>query len=219
LNTHFVVAIDGPSGAGKSTVAKLVAEALGIDYIDTGAMYRAIALKFLRSDAADSEEKMRTVLDETEIDLDGGRILLDGEDVSGLIRTPEVTMAASKYSALPAVREKLVAMQREMGARKSVVMDGRDIGTNVFPNAEFKFFITASAGTRAKRRHAELIEKGMDERFEDVLSDIVKRDKDDTERKLNPLAQADDAILVDTDDLGITEVLECLLFKMSKTAT
>ena len=214
--SHFVVAVDGPSGAGKSTVAKLVAETLDIDYIDTGAMYRAVGLKFLRTGVEDSEKEMRDVLEKTEIDLDGGRVLLDGEDVSGLIRTPEVTMAASKYSALPFVREKLVAMQRDMGARKSVVMDGRDIGTNVFPNARFKFFITASAETRAKRRHLELLEKGMNESFEDVLADIEKRDLDDSSRELNPLAQAEDAILVETDDLGISQVLDCLLSEMDR---
>ncbi|MDR0874595.1 MAG: (d)CMP kinase [Clostridiales Family XIII bacterium] len=215
----FVVAVDGPSGAGKSTAAKLAAETLGIDYIDTGAMYRAIGLKFLRqgiSSAESASPGLQDVLDKTEIDLDGGRILLDGEDVSGLIRTPEVTMAASKYSALPLVREKLVAMQREMGTRKSVVMDGRDIGTNVFPDARFKFFITASPETRAGRRHAELREKGMDESFEDVLADILKRDRDDTERELNPLIQAEDAILLETDQLGIAEVLDLILCEMEK---
>ena len=213
---HFVVAVDGPSGAGKSTVAKLVAETLDIDYIDTGAMYRAVGLKFLQTGIEDSEKEMRDVLEKTEIDLDGGLVLLDGEDVSGLIRTPEVTMAASKYSALPFVREKLVAMQRDMGARKSVVMDGRDIGTNVFPNARFKFFITASTETRAKRRHIELLEKGINERFEDVLADIKKRDLDDSSRELNPLAQAEDAILVETDDLGINQVLDRLLSDMDR---
>jgi cytidylate kinase len=199
-------------------VAKLVAETLGIDYIDTGAMYRAVGLKFLRNEmpSVDFVREMQGMLANTEIDLDGGRVLLDGEDVSGLIRTPEVTMAASKYSALPLVREKLVALQREMGARKSVVMDGRDIGTNVFSDARFKFFITASPETRAKRRHAELLEKGMDERFEDVLADIVNRDRDDSERELNPLAQAQDAILLETDHLGIDEVLDLLLCEMDK---
>jgi cytidylate kinase len=214
----FVVAVDGPSGAGKSTTAKLAAEALGIDYIDTGAMYRAVGLKFIRSGAADAEDRIPLVLAETEIDLQGGRVWLDGEDVSGLIRTPEVTMAASKYSALPAVREKLVAMQRAMGGRKSVVMDGRDIGTNVFPDARFKFFITASPETRAKRRYAELLEKGLNERYEDVLADIEKRDKDDSERALNPLTKAEDALLLWTDDFGIEEVLDLVLGEMDKKA-
>lgn len=227
---HFVVAVDGPSGAGKSTVAKLLAEALGIDYIDTGAMYRAVGLKFLRSgvakmdkrDGSDepsaSDDLLWEVLAETEIDLDGGRVLLDGEDVSGLIRTPEVSMVASRYSALPVVREKLVALQREMGARKSVVMDGRDIGTNVFPDARFKFFITAAAETRAERRYKELLEKGMKERYEDVFLELMRRDKDDSERELNPLRQADDAILLQTDRLGIAEVLNLVLYEMEQIA-
>jgi cytidylate kinase len=217
---HFVVAVDGPSGAGKSTTAKLLAEALGIDYIDTGAMYRAVGLKFLKSgvqdSAADFEERIGIVLAETAIDLDGGRIWLDREDVSGLIRTPEITMAASKYSALPQVREKLVSLQRDMGARKSVVMDGRDIGTNVFPEARFKFFITASSETRAKRRHKELLEKGMHERLDDVLADIEKRDQDDSERELNPLARAADAVLLVTDNFGIDEVTDLVLDEMDR---
>jgi cytidylate kinase len=213
---HFVVAVDGPSGAGKSTTAKLLAGALGIDYIDTGAMYRAIGLKFLRAGVGDSHDRIPLLLAETEIDLEGAHVWLDGEDVSGLIRTPEVTMAASKYSALPVVREKLVALQRAMGARKSVVMDGRDIGTNVFPDARFKFFITASSETRAKRRHAELLEKGMNERFEDVLAELEKRDKDDSERELNPLARAEDAVLLLTDDYGIEEVLDLVLDEMDR---
>ena len=205
----MIIAIDGPSAAGKSTIAKLLAKEFGIDYIDTGAMYRAFALKVLREGVdAENEEALAGLLADTDIDLDGSQVKLDGEDVSGLIRTEEISMAASQYSAIPAVRAKLVSLQRDIGARKSVVMDGRDIGSNVFPNAEYKFFITASPEVRAERRRKELIERGENVSFETVLADVKKRDWDDTHRPLNPLVQTDDAIPVVTDDLGIEEVLK-----------
>jgi len=208
----MIIAVDGPSAAGKSTVAKLLAKELGIEYIDTGAMYRAVALKIVRKDIdTDSEEALTALLDGTDVDLMGPMVLLDGEDVSGLIRTEEVSMQASRISAIPAVRYKLVALQREMGARKSVVMDGRDIGSNVFPGAEYKFFITASPEVRARRRLKELAEKGEDVTYEEVLKDVEKRDWDDSHRELNPLVQTDDAILIVTDDLGIEEALQAAL--------
>jgi len=208
----MIIAVDGPSAAGKSTVAKLLAKALGIEYIDTGAMYRAVALKALRCGIdTDDETALAAFLDGTEVDLQGPAVLLDGEDVSGQIRTEEVSMRASSISAIPAVRAKLVALQREMGARKSVVMDGRDIGSNVFPGAEHKFFVTASPEVRAERRLKELREKGEDASFEEVLKDVEKRDWDDSHRALNPLVQTDDAILIETDDLGIEEVLRTVL--------
>jgi len=205
----MIIAVDGPSGAGKSTIAKRLAAELGIEYIDTGAMYRAIALKAVRRgvDTGD-EEALAEFLDGTDVDLAGAQVLLDGEDVSGLIRTEEVSMEASRVSAIPAVRHKLVALQREMGERKSVVMDGRDIGSNVFPGAEYKFFITASPRVRAERRLKELVERGAEAELAAVLADIEKRDWDDTHRALNPLVRTDDAILVDTDGLGIEEVLK-----------
>ena len=207
--------MDGPSGAGKSTIAKIVAKKLNIDYIDTGAMYRAIGLKMMNGgisrEEGDTEERQK-VLDDTTIDFDAGVILLDGEDV----RTPEVSMAASDYSRLPEVREKLVAIQREIGHRKSVVMDGRDIGTNVFPDAQYKFFLTASAEERAKRRVAELIEKGQDVDYEATLEDIKQRDYNDSHRKLNPLRKADDAIEIDTTDMSIEEVTQTILDAINK---
>jgi len=203
-----IIAIDGPSGAGKSTIAKLLAKELSIDYIDTGAMYRAVAVKAIRCGTdIDDGAALDGLLESTDIDLESQKVLLDGEDVSGLIRTEEVSMKASRISAIPAVRHKLVALQREMGARKSVVMDGRDIGSNVFPGAERKFFITASPEVRAERRLKELVERGEDAAFETVLADIEKRDWDDSNRPLNPLMQTEDAILVETDELGIPEVL------------
>lgn len=213
------IAIDGPSGAGKSTIAKIVAEKMGIDYIDTGAMYRAIGLKMLSegvSQDEDAEEARKEVLARTDIDFDSGVVTLDGEDVSGKIRTPEISIAASDYSRFPEVREKLVAIQREIGHRKSVVMDGRDIGTNVFTDAQYKFFLTATPEERARRRVKELIEKGQDVDYEATLEDIKKRDYNDTHRKLNPLKKADDAIEVDTTDMTIEEVVEAILGEIRK---
>ena len=205
----MIIAIDGPSAAGKSTIAKLLAKKLGIEYIDTGAMYRALALKAIQKGVdVDDEAELASLLGSTDIDLAGTQVLLDNEDVADRIRTGEVSMQASRISAIPAVRKKLVALQREIGARKSVVMDGRDIGSNVFPNADHKFFITASSEVRAERRRKELAERGEDAPYETVLADIVKRDWDDSHRDLNPLIQTEDAILIATDDLGVEEVLE-----------
>ncbi len=213
------IAIDGPSGAGKSTIAKIVAEKMGIDYIDTGAMYRAIGLKMVnegvpREDTEDAAAARQKVLDRTEIDFDNGVITLDGEDVSGKIRTPEISIAASDYSKFPEVRTKLVAIQREIGHRKSVVMDGRDIGTNVFTDAQYKFFLTATAEERANRRVKELLEKGENVSYEETLEDIKQRDYNDTHRKLNPLAKADDAIEIDTTKMTIDEVADAILSKI-----
>ena len=205
----MIIAVDGPSAAGKSTIAKLLAEDFGIDYIDTGAMYRAVALKVIRTGIDASDKKMiNDLLDSTDVDLVGSEIFLDRENVTSLIRTNEISMQASKISQIPEVRQKLVALQRLMGERKSVVMDGRDIGSNVFPNADYKFFITASPEIRAERRQKELIERGEDVPFEDLLADIKKRDTDDSERKLNPLVRTEDAILILTDNLSIKEALE-----------
>jgi len=208
----MIIAIDGPSAAGKSTAAKLLAKELGVDYIDTGAMYRAVALKVVR-DGIDTDDAiaLAALLDNTDVDLAGPKVLLDDEDVSGLIRTEEISMQASRISAIPAVRNKLVAMQREIGVRKSVVMDGRDIGSNVFPGADYKFFITASPEARAERRRKELAEKGEDVSFEEVLEDVKKRDWDDSNRTLNPLVQTEDAVLIVTDELGIEETLRTII--------
>jgi cytidylate kinase len=207
------VAIDGPSGAGKSTVARRVAAAIGADYIDTGAMYRAVALKILANgiDPRTEADRLAAMLADTEVDFSGGRTLLDGADVTAKIRSPEVTAMASRSSALVPVREKLVALQRDMGRVKSVVMDGRDIGTNVFPDAEYKFFLTASAGERARRRCAQIESGGGSADYREVLAAIEKRDYDDSHRSLNPLAQADDATLIDTDGVSADEVVAQIL--------
>ena len=208
----YQVAIDGPSGAGKSTVAKRIAKELGIDYIDTGAMYRAIAFKMLQNNIGiENSDKLNEMLNGTTVDFTDDQILLDGQSVNAFIRTPEVTKMASACSAIPEVRQKLVALQKEMGRQKSVIMDGRDIGTNVFKDSRFKYFITASVDERATRRFRELKLKDFDTKYEDVKKDIEKRDLDDSTRKLNPLVMADDAKEVDTTGLGITEATELIL--------
>ena len=208
----FRIAIDGPSGAGKSTIAKAVAKALDIDYIDTGAMYRAIGYKIDKEGVPFEEgDALAALLDATDIDFVSGDIILDGVIVNDLIRTPEVSMLASKCAALPSVRAKLVEIQRGMGQRKSVIMDGRDIGTNVLKDAEYKIFLTASAEERAKRRFKELQEKGESQTYEEVLEDVKQRDYNDMTRELNPLRKADDAIELDTTGMGIDEVVAAVL--------
>ena len=217
MNKIIRVAIDGPSGAGKSTIAKAVGKKLGLDYIDTGAMYRAVGYKTLTSGIdPDDAAAMQQMLDSTEIDFSKGDIILDGEVVNDKIRTNEMSMMASRVSAIPAVREKLVELQRKMGQTKSIIMDGRDIGTNVLTDAEFKFFMTASAEERADRRYKELIEKGQEISYETVLEDIKKRDHNDMTRKLNPLKKADDAIELDTTGMSIEEVTDFIYKEVTK---
>ena len=210
------VAIDGPAGAGKSTLARRLAKHKGFIYVDTGALYRAIGLKMLRnnlscSDLAAVEELLKT----TELDIrfvDGEQVvMLDNENVNGLIRTPEVSMMASDCSALPIVRAFLLDMQRNLAKRNSVVMDGRDIGTVVLPDAKVKIFLTASPLARAKRRFNELVEKGIKAELEEVLKDIEQRDYNDSPRAIAPLKQADDAALVDTTELDLDGSFELLL--------
>lgn len=209
------IAIDGPAGAGKSTIAKLLAAKLGILYLDTGAMYRAVGLKALNTgvDIADASavEKM---LADTKIDVkqEGGvqHVYLDSKDVSVDIRENRVSKAASDISAVPCVRYKMVELQREIAAKCDTVLDGRDIGTFVLPNAEHKIFLTASAEERAKRRYAELKAKGSDLTFEQIKDDILKRDYNDSHRALAPLKKADDATEVDTTSMTIEEVTEKL---------
>jgi cytidylate kinase len=208
----FRIAIDGPSGAGKSTIAKRLALELAIDYIDTGAMYRAVAYKMMSEGiSVDEVEKIKSLLESTHIDFSKGETILDGEIISDKIRTPEISELASDVSALPVVREKLVKLQREMGKRKSVVMDGRDIGTNVFPDAEFKFFLTASVKERARRRWNQLKEMGKEIDITQVEADIIKRDHNDSTRKINPLQKAKDAVELDSTTLSIKEVTDFIL--------
>ena len=211
------VAVDGPSGAGKSTIAKAIAKKMNIDYIDTGAMYRAIGFKMKNAGIASTDsENLQQALNHTEIDFSQGNIILDGKIINDEIRTPQISAAASEYSAIPMVRAKLVELQRAMGHKKSVIMDGRDIGTNVLTDAQYKFFITASAKERANRRYKELIEKGQDVNLDKILEDIETRDHNDMTRKLNPLKKADDAIEVDTTEMSIDQVIDFICKEMKK---
>ncbi|MCI7619948.1 MAG: (d)CMP kinase [Firmicutes bacterium] len=211
----FRIAIDGPSGAGKSTIAKAVAKRLGIDYIDTGAMYRAIGLKMLSEGLAMEEsDALSDMLARTEIDFDRGNVFLDGKIVNDLIRTPEVSKAASDCSALGSVRSKLVELQRKMGHSKSVIMDGRDIGTNVLKDAEYKYFLTATAEERALRRHKEMLEKGQESDLAQVLAQIVERDHNDSTRALNPLRKAEEAEEIDSTHMTIDQVVDYICDKV-----
>jgi cytidylate kinase len=211
----LIVAIDGPSGVGKTTASRLVARALGIPHIDTGAMYRAIGLAAIRegigtSDARQLEELASRVRIEF-IPGERGRILLNGEDISSLIRTPEVSMAASNVSAIPAVRRSLVRLQQEMGRRSGGVLEGRDIGTKVFPETPHKFFLTARAEVRAERRYHELRSKGASAELGTVLAETVKRDDQDSTRSDSPLSYDETYMVLDTSDLSIDEVIRTIV--------
>ena len=206
----MIIAIDGPSGAGKSTLAKRLAKELGFIYVDTGAMYRALALKVLREgvDLAD-DASMARLIESTKIDLqvDGAlQVLLDGADVAAEIRTPQVSQMASKASALPAVRARMLELQRDMARRGNIVAEGRDIGTVVFPQAEVKIFLQASAAERARRRFAELQAAGQSVDLTETLREIEERDKRDSERDLAPLRQADDALMIDSSSVDANQV-------------
>ena len=206
------IAIDGPGGAGKSTIAKLVGDKLGLEYIDTGAMYRAVGLKLNRKGIKpDDLISISNVLEETTIDFVIGKIILDGDDVSDIIRTQEISKFASIYSQIPEVRSKLVDIQRRIAAGKSVIMDGRDIGTNVLTDAELKVFLTADSMVRARRRYEELRSKGVNANLDDIHEEIKDRDYQDMNRKLNPLVQAEDAIRLDTSDMTIDEVVNTIV--------
>ena len=211
------VALDGPAGAGKSTIAKRAAKALDFIYVDTGALYRTIgyAATLKGIEPVDSPE-VDGLLKETKVDLtfnDKGEqiVLLNGEDVSGFIRTPEASMTASKISAIPNVRAFLLDLQRNMAKTHNVIMDGRDIGTVVLPDAQVKIFLTASPEARAQRRYKELVEKGMDVKYEDILNDVIERDYNDSHREIAPLKQADDAVLADTTDIDLEGSIELII--------
>lgn len=211
----FSVAIDGPAGAGKSTVAKAVAKNFGFIYVDTGALYRTVAVYLLKNNIDVKDvEKVKSALTDITVTMehmqDGQHMFLCGEDVTSLIRTPEVSMMASTSSALPCVREFLFKLQTDMAEKYNVVMDGRDIGTVVLPKAQVKIFLTASAKERAKRRVLDLKEKGIEEDFSKVLSEIEQRDFQDANRATAPLKQADDAVFVDSSDLDFLEVVKKL---------
>ena len=210
------IAIDGPAGAGKSTIARLVSKKLDFIYVDTGAMYRAIALYFINNDTdVENEEELKAALDKIQINIsyENGvqHILLNMDDVSKKIRNEQVGNMASKTSAYKPVREKLLDLQRGIAAENDVIMDGRDIGTNILPNAELKIYLTASVDVRAKRRYDELVEKGETPDLETIKKDIEQRDYQDMNREIAPLRQAEDAVLVDTSEMGIDEVVDCII--------
>lgn len=212
----YNIAIDGPAGAGKSTIAKLVAKEKGFIYVDTGAMYRGLAVHFLKKGIHPEEkEKIVEACKDANIEIgyENGvqRIYLNGEDITDLLRKEEVGNMASVSSAVPEVREKLLDLQRNLAKEKDVVMDGRDIGTSILPNADVKVFLTASVGTRAKRRFDELTEKGVDCDFDEIAKDIADRDERDMNRAISPLKQAEDAVLVDSSDMTIEEVTKAIV--------
>ena len=214
------IAIDGPAGAGKSTLSRKAAKALGFIYVDTGALYRAVGLKFLKSGADEKLEcDIEDILSDTKVDIrfidNEQHVFLDDNDVNDEIRTPKASMMASAVSAKPPVRAFLLEMQRLLAKENNVVMDGRDIGTVVLPDATVKIFLTASAEIRAQRRYKELIEKGSEVTYDEVYEDMLKRDYNDTHRPIAPLKQADDAVLADTSECTFDESLE-LIFSIVK---
>ncbi len=213
----IAVALDGPAGAGKSSIAKRAAKLLDYIYIDTGALYRTIGLAATRCGVEPKKSvELDNLLNSISVNLDFNEngeqiVLLNGEDVSGLIRTPEASMMASKISAVPSVRAYLLDLQRNMAKTHNVIMDGRDIGTVVLPNAKVKIFLTATPEARAARRYKELVEKGMNVKYDDILSDVKERDYNDSHRKIAPLKQAEDAILVDTTELDFEQSVEKII--------
>lgn len=202
------IAIDGPSGAGKSSISKAVAADLGFIHVDTGAMYRAIGLYALRH-ACTEPDAITAQIDKVDVELKfiagAQRVMLCGEDVSDYIRSPEVSMAASAVAAVPAVRERMLDLQKKIASENNIIMDGRDIGTVVLPDAQVKIFLTASPEARAGRRYKELIEKGMDVKYEDILQDVITRDYNDSHRETAPLKPAEGCVTVDTTELDFEQ--------------
>lgn len=215
MKKQIKIAIDGPAGAGKSTIAKAVAQSLGIFYVDTGAMYRAIALKTLRSEIPiEDEEKVGQLAEKAEIVLEHStarRVFCDGEDITTAIRNPEVSRAVSKIAAYPQVRDRLVQLQRQEAGRGAVIMDGRDIGTVVLPDADLKIFLTASPEERAYRRWLELRNSGKELSLQEVQEDMAVRDKQDSERAVAPLVPAADALILDTTGLSVQEIVDQII--------
>jgi len=207
----LTIAVDGPAGAGKSTIAKLIAERFNIMYINTGAMYRAVALFAMRRNiGSEDADGLIGMINSLEMHFDKNKLIVNGEDVSELIIQPEVSKKVSEYAAVKEVRQHLLKLQQDMSKKYSVIMDGRDIGTAVLEDAFIKFYLIASAEERALRRYRELMEKGIDVEFESILEDINKRDYTDSHRELNPLRKAADAIEIDSSKLSIEEVAEVM---------
>lgn len=221
----FRIAIDGPGGAGKSTIAKIVANTLGMTYVDTGAMYRAVAYKVSETfnskdyslpeqiEGTSAYNEIENIVRDVLIDIEGDSVYVDEIDVSDKIRTPEVSMMASKISKFPFVREKLGKLQRGLAESKSVVMDGRDIGSNIIRDAELKIYLTASSDVRARRRVDQLREQGKEADYDTIREDIIARDHQDMTRELNPLIKTEDAIELDTSDMSIKEVTDFIISK------
>lgn len=209
------VAIDGPAGAGKSTIAKAAAKALGYIYVDTGALYRTVALGAVRAGVLESDDGIAALLPNLHVELkfvDGSQhVYLNGEDVSDLIRTPEISMGASKVSAVPAVRAFLLDLQRDLAKKNNVIMDGRDIATVVLPNAQVKIFLSATPECRARRRYKELVEKGQTVTYEDVLADVNRRDYQDSHREIAPLKPSANSIMADTSELDLQQSTDLII--------
>lgn len=208
---NYIIALDGPAGSGKSTIAKIIAKNFNLTYLDTGAMYRMVALYILENNIDfNNVTAVEKILDSIQVDIVDNKFILNGKDVSLEIRTPEVTKIVSPVSAIKAVRVKLVDLQRKISKGKKVILDGRDIGTVVFPNADLKIFLIASPEERAKRRVKDYASKGISENFETVLKDIIERDHSDSTREESPLKKAEDAIEVDTSSLNIAESVQVI---------
>ncbi|MCX0388324.1 (d)CMP kinase [Clostridium perfringens] len=217
MNKLITVAIDGPAGAGKSTIAKIIGEKFNLMYINTGSMYRAVTLKALENNiSAEEVDKLLVMIDEMDMHFENDELILNGENINSLITMPNISKNVSAYASIREVRERLVNLMRKMALKYSVIMDGRDIGTVVLKDANFKFFLTASPEERADRRYKELMEKGVEVNYDEILQDIIKRDYLDSNREVDPLRKAEDAIEIDTTGIGIMGVVEKISSYMEK---
>ncbi|AXH53886.1 (d)CMP kinase [Clostridium perfringens] len=217
MNKLITVAIDGPAGAGKSTIAKIIGEKFNLMYINTGSMYRAVTLKALENNiSAEEVDKLLVMIDGMDMHFENDELILNGENINSLITMPNISKNVSAYASIREVRERLVNLMRKMALRYSVIMDGRDIGTVVLKDANFKFFLTASPEERADRRYKELMGKGVEVNYDEILQDIIKRDYLDSNREVDPLRKAEDAIEIDTTGIGIMGVVEKISSYMEK---
>ncbi|EGT0013629.1 (d)CMP kinase [Clostridium perfringens] len=217
MNKLITVAIDGPAGAGKSTIAKIIGEKFNLMYINTGSMYRAVTLKALENNiSAEEVDKLLVMIDGMDMYFENDELILNGENINSLITMPNISKNVSAYASIREVRERLVNLMRKMALKYSVIMDGRDIGTVVLKDANFKFFLTASPEERADRRYKELMGKGVEVNYDEILQDIIKRDYLDSNREVDPLRKAEDAIEIDTTGIGILGVVEKISSYMEK---